>query len=67
MAISQPVLEPLREAEKLLRDALAYSARTEKAHVPAVISELIVQINNLIDMTELMENMADKVKIPKSY
>lgn len=51
----------------MLRDTLAYTARTEKAHVPAVISELIVQINNLIDMTELMENMADKVKIPKRY
>lgn len=65
MAISQPVLEPLREAEKNLRDALAYSARTEKAHVPAVISELIVKINTLIDMTEFLEDVEEK--IPKRY
>jgi hypothetical protein len=61
MAISQPVLEPLREAEKSLREALAYSARTEKPHVPAVISELIVRINTLIDMTEFLEDVAERI------
>lgn len=65
MAISQPVLEPLREAEKQLRDALAASARVEKAHVPAVISEMIVKINTLIDMTEFMEDITEK--LPKRY
>ena len=65
MAISQPVLEPLREAEKQLRDALAASARVEKAHVPAVISEMIVKINTLIDMTEFMEDMSEK--LPKRF
>lgn len=65
MAISQPVLEPLREAEKNLREALAYAARTEKAHVPAVISELVVKINTLIDMTEFLEDVQEK--IPKRY
>lgn len=61
MAISQAVLEPLRDAEKSLRDALAYSARTEKPHVPAVISELIVKINTLIDMTEFLEDVAEQI------
>ncbi len=65
MAISQPVLEPLREAEKQLRDALAASARVEKPHVPAVISEMIVKINTLIDMTEFMEDISEK--LPKRY
>ncbi len=65
MAISQPVLEPLREAEKQLRDALAASARVEKPHVPAVISEIIVKINTLIDMTEFMEDISEK--IPKRF
>jgi hypothetical protein len=65
MAISQPVLEPLRQAETNLRDALAYAARTEKAHVPAVISEMIVKINTLIDMTEFLEDVADQ--IPKRF
>lgn len=65
MAISQPVLEPLREAEKQLRDALAASARVEKPHVPAVISEMIVKINTLIDMTEFMEDISEK--IPKRF
>lgn len=65
MAISQPVLEPLREAEKQLREALAASARVEKPHVPATISEMIVKINTLIDMTEFLENMAEQV--PKRY
>lgn len=65
MAISQPVLEPLREAEKNLREALAYSARTEKPHVPAVISEMIVKINTLIDMAEFLEDVAEQ--IPKRY
>lgn len=65
MAISQPFLEPLREAEKQLREALAASARVEKAHVPAVISELIVKLNTLIDMTEFLEDVAEQ--IPKRY
>lgn len=65
MAISQPVLDPLREAEKNLREALAYSARTEKPHVPAVISEMIVKINTLIDMTEFLEDVEEK--IPRRY
>jgi hypothetical protein len=65
MAISQPVLDPLREAEKYLREALAASARVEKAHVPAVISELIVKLNTLIDMTEFLEDVAEQ--IPKRY
>jgi hypothetical protein len=59
------VLEQLREAEKNLREALAYSARTEKAHVPAVISNLIVEINTLIEMTDFMEEVADQ--LPKRY
>ncbi len=65
MAISQPVLEPLRDAEKSLREALAYSARTENAHVPAVISELIVKINTLIDMTAFLEDVSEQ--IPRRY
>lgn len=65
MAISQPVLESLRTAEKNLRDALAYAARTEKPHVPAVISEIVVKINTLIDMTEFLEDVAEQV--PKRY
>lgn len=65
MAISQPVLEPLREAERNLREALSASARVEKAHVPAVISEMIVSINTLIDMTDIMEEFSDK--LPKRY
>lgn len=65
MAISQPVLEPLREAEKQLREALAASARVEKPHVPAVISEIIVKINTLIDMTEFLEDVAEQV--PKRF
>jgi len=65
MAISQPVLEPLHEAEKQLREALAASARVEKPHVPASISEMIVQINTLINMTEFIEEMENK--IPKRF
>lgn len=65
MAISQPVLEPLREAEKHLREPLAASARVEKAHVPAVISEMIVKINTLIDMTEFLEDVAEQM--PKRF
>jgi len=65
MAISQPVVEQLREAEKNLREALAYAARTEKAHVSAVISETIVKINTLIDMTQFLEDISDQ--IPKRY
>ena len=65
MAISQPVLEPLRKAERNLREALAASARVEKPHVPAVISEMIVSINTLIDMTNIIEEISDQM--PKRY
>lgn len=65
MAISQPVLEPLREAEKQLREALAASTRMEKPHVFASVSKMIAQINTLINMTEFIEEMENK--IPKKF
>jgi len=37
----------------------------EKPHVPASISEMIVQINTLINMTEFIEEIENK--IPKRF
>ena len=60
MALSETVKESLRDAQEDLRNALACAARTEKPFVSKHISDMLAQIDNLIDATEMLEKMQNR-------
>ena len=60
MALSDTVKESLRDAQEDLRNALAGSARTEKSFVSKNIADMLAQIDNLIDATEMLEKMQNR-------
>lgn len=61
MALSQQVEESLREAEKHLRDALAFAARNEKPFVNKQIAEMIAGIDHLSSLDSLFDLMDKKI------
>ena len=61
MALSQQVEDSLREAQDDLRTALSFSSRTEPPYVNKHIADILAQIENLVQVTELVENM-DEVR-----
>ena len=60
MALSETVKESLRDAQEDLRNALACAARTEKPFVSKHIADMLTQIDNLIDATEMLEKMQNR-------
>ena len=57
---SETVKESLRDAQEDLRNALACAARTEKPFVSKHIADMLAQIDNLIDATEMLEKMQNR-------
>ena len=60
MALSETVKSSLRDAQEDLRNALACAARTEKPFVSKHIADMLAQIDNLIDATEMLEKMQNR-------
>ena len=60
MALSETVKSALRDAQEDLRNALACAARTEKPFVSKHIADMLAQIDNLIDATEMLEKMQNR-------
>jgi len=60
MTISQQVEYSLREAQESLRNALAFSARNEKPYVSKHIADMLANIDNVIDTTELIEEIENR-------
>ena len=60
MALSETVKSALRDAQEDLKNALACSARTEKSFVSKNIADMLAQIDNLIDATEMLEKMQNR-------
>ena len=61
MTLSKPVEESLRAAQEHLRDALAFSARTEKPFISRHIASFSADIDNLIDAQDMMENIRNQL------
>ena len=57
MALSETVKTSLRDAQENLRNALAYSARTEKPFVSKHIADMLANIDNLIDASDVIEKI----------
>ena len=62
MPLTQQVEYSLREAQEALRNALAFSARNEKPYVSKHIADMLANIDNVIDATELIEEMENRQK-----
>ena len=60
MALSETVKSALRDAQEDLKNALACSARTEKPFVSKHIADMLAQIDNLIDATEMLEKIENR-------
>ena len=60
MALSETVKASLRDAQEDLKNALAYSARTEKPFVSKHIATILADIENLIDATEMIDKIENR-------
>ena len=57
MALSDTVKTSLRDAQENLRNALAFSARQEKPFVSKHIADMMANIENIIDASEVIDKM----------
>ena len=60
MTLTQQVEYSLREAQEALRNALAFAARNEKPYVSKHIADMLANIDNVIDTTELIEEIENR-------
>tara|TARA_S200000501_G_scaffold281839_1_gene265971 strand:+ start:377 stop:598 length:222 start_codon:yes stop_codon:yes gene_type:complete len=60
MELSETVKSSLRDAQENLKNALAYSARTEKPFVSKHIATLMADIDNLIDATDMIDKLENR-------
>ena len=60
MALSETVKTSLRDAQENLRNALAYSARTEKPFVSKHIADMLASIENVIDASDVIEKIENR-------
>ena len=60
MALSETVKSSLRDAQEDLRNALACSARAEKPFVSKHIADMLANIDNLIDASDVIEKIENR-------
>ena len=60
MALSQSVEESLKEAEQSLRNALAFSARSERPTICCSIPKMIHEIETLQTYDSLMDKLESR-------
>ena len=64
MALSKQVEDSLIDAQQDLRDALSFSARTEKPYVSKHIADMLAQIDNLVEVIPLLDKL-EKMDLPE--
>ena len=60
MALSEQVESSLRDAQENLRNALSFSARSEKSYVSKHIADMALQIDNIIDAVHVVEKLENR-------
>ena len=60
MGLSETVKSSLMDAQENLRNALAFSARQEKPYVSKNIADMLYQVDNLIDASEMIEKIENR-------
>ena len=61
MSLSKQVEESLLEAQENLRNALAFSARSEKPYISKHIADMMSNIDNLIHVVPILEKIEDGI------
>ena len=64
MPLTPQVETSLRDAQSNLRNALSFSARTEKPYVSKHIADMMAQIDAIIDVQSLIEKAENNNDIP---
>ena len=64
MPLTPQVETSLRDAQSNLRNALSFSARTEKPYVSKHIADMLAQIDAIIDVQSLIEKAENNNDIP---
>ena len=59
MTLTKPVEEALRSSQDALREALAFSARAEKPYVSKHIAEMLLNIDSLIEISDIFEKILE--------
>ena len=60
MTLSTSVKDSLKEAESHLRNALAFSARTERPMVCSEVAKLISRIQTIVDTNDLLDQKDER-------
>ena len=62
MTLSEQVETALNEAQDKLREALAFAARSEKPYISKHISDMMMKIDCLNEVSTLIDNVEDAMK-----
>ena len=62
MTLSRQVEESLRESQECLRNALAFSARSEKPYISKHIADMLMNVDNLIDADEVLTMFEERFR-----
>ena len=59
MILTEPVEEALNQAQQDLREALAFSARSEKPYISKHIADILLKIDTLLDISRVIKQVED--------
>tara|TARA_B100001989_G_C24436177_1_gene411588 strand:- start:691 stop:888 length:198 start_codon:yes stop_codon:yes gene_type:complete len=65
MALSQQVSDSLDDAKAALRNALAWSARTEETYVSKHIADLLLAVDNIKDTHKYVSDLKEMMEEDK--
>ena len=60
MALSEQVELSLRDAQENLKNALSFSARSEKPFISKHIADMLAEIENLLHAVEIVEKIENR-------
>ena len=66
MSLSNQVKQSVNEAAGMLREALAFAARTEHPMVISSLTEILVRLESLEQMEEIMDKFGKPRDLPTS-
>ena len=59
MRLTEPVEEALNQAQQDIREALAFSARSEKPYISKHIADILLKIDTLLDISKVIKQVED--------
>ena len=63
MALSEQVDTALNEAQDQLREALAFAGRSEKPYISKHISDMMMKIDCLCEVSVLIDHVEDSMRV----